>query len=346
MVRHFGRLFAALLVLAAPRAPAAALDSGDLLVPDWNNERVLRVNPVTHAVSVYSPRNAAQPDLLDGPSDIAIDDAGIAWVINYESGRLIRIDPATGMQREMQECPLFGVCSTLDLAQPVGVAVHSSPNNVELWVTSQSEHGLTRISIGRILPTVDATQLVTEPFGHSVGLLEDDDGVDQVWYAGAFANSVFSYSPASGGDPVSIYDEPSLNMKSLRAHRVGSGNEVLLLRAPADCGTPGTKGVYRLALGIAPVSENGLLNCPETLAIAPGAGPLTLYVLDFDDVGTQRVIRIRESEEDPVQELVAELPVGSAGYGLAVSPVTVVPEPNAAALAAIALVALILRRRA
>jgi len=69
-----------------------------LLVVDENNGRVLRVALADGEVTVFSPPEGVQTNLLTSPRGIGVGSDGSIVVANYFEGTLVEIDPATGAQ--------------------------------------------------------------------------------------------------------------------------------------------------------------------------------------------------------------------------------------------------------
>jgi hypothetical protein len=93
--------FCAGITLAGAPAFAGGLQlaiPNSLLVVDRNNQRVLRVALDDGAVTVFSPPEGAQANLLTSPRGIGVGRDGTIVVANYFENTLVEIDRATGAQ--------------------------------------------------------------------------------------------------------------------------------------------------------------------------------------------------------------------------------------------------------
>lgn len=95
------RVAFALSVACAAGAAAAGIHPATpnaLLVVDENNQRILRVSLDASEVTVFSPPEGAEANLLTSPRGIGVGADGSIVVANYFEATLVEIDPATGAQ--------------------------------------------------------------------------------------------------------------------------------------------------------------------------------------------------------------------------------------------------------
>jgi hypothetical protein len=344
--------FALVVALAPLFASAAALDKGDVLLTDYDHARILRVAAGTGNVTVFSPRNDAQTNYLDGPFRIAIDPFGAAWVTDVRADTVVRIDPLTGSQSILQLCSNPFTCAAYEHQSPRSIEIRLAGSSMELWILSDvTGRALERVTISLVQPQSSATTLVANPVGPGgLGFLEGESGLDQVWYGGIGANHpIQAYDAVSGGAPSMIYQEvdPAWWLRDLEARRNEGGNLVAVLRT--QCPNASVSGIYAIGLGPQALSVGGEFHCPEVFAVSPFPDPIVFWVVDQIPFEPRRLVRVREVEGEWIQDVVVPaLPLAfdEIVHGLAVSPVTV-PEPFAApaALATLAAIAVAGRRR-
>jgi hypothetical protein len=343
--------YSALLAAAllAPRsAHALQLEAGDLLVTDYAGDRVLLVDPVTHAALVFSPRAGSGPNLLDGPGGIAIDPDGEILVVSSLSAKLISIDPATGAQTEVRRRNLINFPPTegpLDIGDlPWGIdVVTAAPSLTDRRdVYIGSEGAIYRVTRSESLTT--ASPLITNSsLVNQIDLaIGDETGAAPVLFVTS-DEGLIRYDDPPGAFTVVV---PGAGMRS--ADYLSAGPHLDYVQRDS---CPGG-AAYRSYGGssFSPFDAT-LIPCPWGIGI--GKGPVSafdgvIYVTDWGGVATPpRVVRfLIPAYEAP--SVAADLPPGSQPIDVAVSPVTFAPEPEALALAAGALAALVVwtRRRA
>jgi DNA-binding beta-propeller fold protein YncE len=310
-------------------------------VTDYWDNRVVVKYPEHCFATTFSP-DWNDANYLDHPSGIVAAPNGGIYVVNT-SGRLIRIDRNTGAQSIVYE-PGAGSPPPTDVGdQPWGIdffadgPLHFYVSASDgLWLASEEPGG------GFVGSLVDGTLPATH-FG--VGVRGGSAVIDSVWVA-AGASGMWAWDasddtaaqvlPSASGEwflDVDFADGELGLPVFTRVEEAGFGG----------CAA-GTGGVFTAFEGVSALSQGGLFRCPFSLAFVPEQGEI--YVADVASIlvgGEGRVVKLRQSGDTWEQSLfidAAELGV-SFPAGIAY-----VPEPDAAALGAIALAALAAASRA
>jgi sugar lactone lactonase YvrE len=312
---------------SAPPIPNA------LLVVDQNNQRVLRAELASGVVSVFSPPAGAQTNLLTSARGIGVGPDGTIVVTNYVENTLVEIDPATGAQFPVADFfsgdpPAIGL-GPLDVAvNPRAPAPGFLPT---LGVASQGAlHQVVRSAFaatGSLLATYPS------PYDTSLGnfLVARDPGT---------ADPI-DYYVATGGTPAILrYDGASDTFVPYRDY--GSVDSIRGLAAPES-------GPYELVVsylgapcpsydnGVALIGASGTsgisggsYDCPGPVAFDSATG--TLYTADAS-ANPQAIVAL-DTDLLPGAPTApfATLPSGAIASDMAVA---AVPEPSAAALAAL-----------
>jgi YVTN family beta-propeller protein len=145
-----------------PTKPApcgVAVGAGSVWVEDFTGNAVTRINPTTNKVTATIKTGLA-------PYDVTYL-AGAAWVTNYSDDTVTRIDAATNATQSIR----VG-------SQPTGVA----PAGGDVWVTNQGDSTISRIDPATL--RVRTTKLGTTPswtaWGDGSLWVSDTDQIDQV----------------------------------------------------------------------------------------------------------------------------------------------------------------------
>lgn len=314
----------------APARPNA------LLVVDGVNLRVLRVPIAGGAVTVFSPPEGVQTNLLTSPRGIGTGPDGTIVVANFFEGTLVEIDPATGAQ-----FPVEGLLSGPPAigSLPRDVAVNPRPPAPgflpTLGVASQGElHQVVR-------NTFDATGSLLAPYPSPfdpyvaesvVPLLPgNDDPLDYVvattsipallWYDGAGDTFAPIWAPAE--------------LESIEGLAAPTSGPYPLVASFLVAACPSFSNGIRFFTQLA---EAGSLvypaSCPGPIAY-DGADNVLFFVAQ--DLAPPQVIRLTGFGVFPVASIAGTLPSGTSASDMAFARV---PEPHAAALGASMLVAL------
>ena len=337
-----------LLLLLAP-FEAAALRTGDVLVLDGQNNRVLRVDPSNGFVQIFSPRSGT--NLLNTqPRSIAVDPVnGEIVVLNGNAPALVTIDPASGDQFAMPEASQG---SLLLGAGPTGLAMSPrAPRFGSFRTLFVSEEGEVH-EIDRSLLGATATLLAPYP---------SQDEFD----TGNFA----AVRDPGGGNPLDVFVEtsqkillhdgnamsewwtvPQTTLQGLGYDPVDQYGDDLYFSLQYTSCPSDYNGVYYFHLGgsLTPpqsgfgdataVQSGGNLACPGPIALSSAAEPdvlfhpFPLFVVDTGQIPP----RIIEITQPGVNHVAATLPDGSSATALAVY----TPEPGTAELALAAAAAL------
>jgi hypothetical protein len=335
---------------------AGALKTGELLVLDGQNNRVLAVDPSNGAVDVFSP-NGGTNLLNTQPRSIAVDPAtGEIVVLNGNTPSFVLIDPVSGRQAGLQEYSQGSLTLGPD---PTGLAMSPRAPGFgsyrTLFVSEQGEvHEVERNLLGGT-----ATLLASYPS-------QDEFEV---------GNFVVARDPG-GGDPLDVFVEtsdkvlvydgstmseywtiPQTTLQGLD-YDAHSDDLYVSLRYDPTCPSsePENNGVYFFAL-------NGSLTPPQagfgdlhpivwaegnTSCMGPFAldeyvaiPPFPAYFVDESTI-PPKIIEIWEPPIGPNNYVVATLPEGSSATAIAIY----TPEPDSGALAAAAAAALAALERA
>ena len=336
-------LLAALVVacFALDASVATAVRHGDLLITDFDNNRVLEVDPSTGAVTTFSPV-AGGTNLLTLPLGIAADPDGGVYVA-IEAGaqdpNLVAID-ARGHQSFLGDGtvsnPWVHIDGAFGLAVSPAAAGHGARR--ELFVGGKG-------ALWSVQQTTEAHAMGLTPYpaphdGYSGEFLAARDaGAGSVDVAVGFSDAVLPYDGAlfAFGDP---WLSPSSGYVNGFAYSQDAGLYVLSQFTSVMRG-----GIYSLAdldpaTGLEPIKVGGDVAEPAILAIPlPGEGqpaPYPIFVITLS--GGFNLVRI---DADGSISPVAALPLSDCCGGMAVY----APEPDSAALAATAFAALVWVRR-
>jgi hypothetical protein len=347
-----GILAACLALLAAPRPGRAApytLAQGDVLIADYDGNRLLRVDHVTGAVEVFSPRDG-QANLFDGLTGVVIDPDGAIYATNYYTGQLIAVDAKTGAQSVVRSCILVNLhpsCSDVATGPgPRGIAIAPDQSVLRSTFYVSAEDGVHVI-------TRDATLLG----GWGSSLLVDDAGLDPLL--------AIAYDPTAaeihvldgmGGidavdpmNPVALVPETGPDAGT---HIIGLAARDGFLYYTVQQPTGDLFTCYETPYGVQVwvqaqmtrfnVETGYASHCPGPLALSPDGN--TLWFIDLLAIeGRFRVLEMSLPDPLRVASVVADVPQSlppSWPKGIAVSPVDFAPEPAADAEVAIALLTL------
>ncbi len=341
----------AVLIAAPPRAHAApyALAQGDVLIADFDGDRLLRVDHVSGAVEVFSPRQG-QANLFDQVSDVVIDPDGAIYATNYHTNQLIQVDPQTGAQSVVRSCVFVaGHFDCADVATglgPTGIAIVPDQSALAstFYVSAyDGVHQITRSAVllsgwgsallvgaGALLPL---QAIAYDPATALVHVLDGFGGIDDVDPAnpialvpelGPDAGEEFGGVAALGGDVYFTVRKPT-------------GDHFSCFETPFGVGDFHQIQDQRFQL------ETGYAShCSGPLALAPDGD--TLWFVDQIEIeGRFRVLRMTLSDPLRVASVVADVAASqppSWPRGIAVSPVDFAPEPASGLEEAAALFAL------
>ena len=316
-----------------------------LLVVDDNGKRVLRVALDGSAVTVFSPPQGAQTNLLTSPSGIGTGPDGTIVVANFVEGTLVEIDPATGAQ-----FPVAGLFS----GPP---AIGSVPRDVAVNPREPAFGFLPTLGVAAqgalhqvVRSTFDTTGSLLAPYPSPYDpqnarfVAERDPGTsDPIDYYVATDSvpAILRYDGATGtvapfrdyGTVGSIY--------GLDAPATGPYLLVVSYRGEPCNGYGIENGVHLIREGGATDSiSSGSYGCPGPVALDSSTG--LLYTVDATG-SPQRVVGMDTDPFPGTSFEVAPLPSGTSASDMALARV---PEPAAVALAAAALGALAATARA
>ena len=272
---------------------AAALEIGDLLVSDFNNGRVLHVDPVTGLVTVLSPR-AGAANLLVSPTGLVVRPSErVLYVLDAATNAVVAIDLVTGLQTLL--APLGPG------HEPWGLA---SGGTGKLYVGAPASSQLLDVSKSGAawLPSVVAND---PRLANAYGI--DVLAGGQVAVA-CGASGLLVYVPASGLQKFAPAPGPGLQVVGVRA----IAGTTLYTELQDDC-APAAAALR----GFEPPAQQmslataGLLRCP--LAI-DAIDANEIFVADTASLagGDARVVRAAPNGAGPyAQTLVAALPDGS-----------------------------------
>ncbi|MCA1570317.1 MAG: SMP-30/gluconolactonase/LRE family protein, partial [Chloroflexi bacterium] len=165
--------------LAAPD-DVAVDSSGDLFIPDRNNDRIRRVDASTQEITTVAGNGTAgyggdgglaTAASLQRPRSVALDASANMFVADTSNYRVRRVDRATGIITTVagNGTPTLGgdggTAVRAQLALPIGVARDASGN---LYIADASNHAIRRIDA--------ATGVITTVAGTGNGGFGGDDG--------------------------------------------------------------------------------------------------------------------------------------------------------------------------
>jgi hypothetical protein len=318
---------------------AGALRTGDLLVLDGQNNRVLRVDTRNGIVTTFSPRSGT--NLLNTqPRSIAVDPAdGEIVVLNGNTPALVTIDPSNGDQFAMPEASQG---SLLLGPEPSGLAMSPrAPGFGSFRTLFVSEAGAVHV-IDRNLLGATATLLSSYP---------SPDEFD----VGDFA----AVRDPGGGNPLDVFVETS---QKILVHDGSTMSEywtvpqttlqglgydpdrdrLMISLRYASCPSD-YNGVYYFQLAgsltppnpgfgdLTPVQTGDNLACAGPIALSSAAEPgviippFPVFMVDAGSIPP----RIIEITEPGVNHVAATLPEGSSATAVAVY----TPEPSSRELA-------------
>jgi len=337
-----------LILLAA--LDAGALKTGELLVLDGQNNRVLDVDPSNGAVDVFSPNGT--PNLLNTqPRSIAVDPAtGEIVVLNGNTPSFVLIDPVSGRQAALQESSQ----GSLTLGPgPTGLAMSPRAPGFgafrTLFVSEQGEvHEIERNLLGGTASLLAAYPSQDEFAVGSFVAVRDPGGGDPLDVFVETSQKILLYD---GNAMSEWWTVPQTSLQGLGWDPADQfyGDDLYLSLQYASCPSE-YSGVFYFHLGgsltppasdfsgLAAVQTGGNLACPGPIALSIAAEPDVLFhpfpvfVVDAGSI-PPRIIEITEFGFDHVA---ATLPDGSSASALAVY----TPEPDASALAAAAAAAI------
>lgn len=337
------RLLAVLSFLALPAsATAAPIQAGELLVA--HGHRILRVDRETGAFSTFSPPpGVLTANLLAAGTTTAlvVDPDGSLFAMN--AGRIVVIDPVTGLQRvlrERQRTCVGLICGFVESDLPLGVAPRGLAiepdvfsfygDRRRLFVGSDDQIVQVRRRQGEVeagLASLDVASDGESPLVAYVSAqrLDLSDGDLQRATMDVFTPAVST-----------LWDSPAALSTRGIDHRYG----VTVVAIQGSNCSPASAGVYYAMNPPQPLSEGGFLRCPEDVAIDPLLEG-RIWVSDRGTSGVPgRVIRLDFDGLNWVQAVLTALPEDGETGPIAVSPVTFVPEPAAGGLALATLAAL------
>ena len=310
-----------------------ALKTGDLLVTDFNNARVLRVEPGTGTVTPFSPRSGSGTNLLVHPTGIAFATAlpigsvdKVIYVADFETSQLIAIDPKTGSQSVVRDYYTGGPLSIG--GGPWGIAWTSYFGDLGgLWVVASNTAELRLLvvrsgDVANLYPPIYGLDLGTR--GVSLGalstgatlLLAANEGLEQ-------------FSPGTGYLPPDYVPPDARRINDVVGIDAGQFGSTLM----AEC-SPSSGAVrwFGFAEGIAVnLATGGFLRCPLSLGLSGIglSGMDTIFVGDAasDSGGAGQIVRVRALGSSGLydQSLVASLPDPTGGnptrpVGLVIAP--------------------------
>jgi hypothetical protein len=348
-------LLAGLAVGASARAapPPVPLLQGDLLVTDSANQQVLRVDRVTGAVSIFSPRSG-QTNLLQDPVGIAIDPDGYIYVADKGAAELILIDPQTGEQSVACTIVIFPqyACNPLAIGSaPVGVALAPDTDATTSTLYVSSDDGiytLTRLVNGSV-----TASLLISAGAHAPLLALADDDPDQKLYVIDGASTLVDVDL---GNPTGFTTDVTPSGFGDRIGGVAASGVNAILYAyqdqsvpdPIDCAGGGSD-LHELVNGT-DVAAGLTFRCPGALASRTGLvlnPPIYVADTDLPDGGSPTIDLV--TAPPPAVSVFTDLsttgPLAPFPAGIAIAPVDFVPEPGAGASAGAVLLALVLARR-
>jgi hypothetical protein len=337
--------------LAAP--PPVPLLQGDLLVTDPANQRVLRVDRVTGAVSIFSPRQG-QTNLLQNPAGIAIDPDGFIYVADKGAGELIVIDPQTGVQSVACTFVIFPTtkCITVDVGSaPVGVALAPDLDSTTSTVYVSSDDGIHTLT--RVAPPTgwDASSLLISAGTHApLGSIADDDA-DHTLYVVDGANTLLEVDltnpTAFTTDVTPAFGDRVAGLAALGVGAIVYSYQAQSMPDPLNCTGTGTD-LHSFAGGM-DVAAGLTFRCPGAVASLAGLvlnPPIYVGDTDLPDGGSPTIdlVTTPSLSLSVFTDLSTTGPLPPFPAGIAISPVDFVPEPGAGASGAAALLALLVAR--
>lgn len=315
---------------------AQPLRRGEILVTDWVYDRVVRLDPATGATSVFSPPPGGENLLVD-PHGIVHDvDRGVVFVTNFSAEGLVAIDPSTGVQSLAASTAGFHLeglaLSDFDHGGASGRALYAAgrlgPWNAILvfdgppGAMTQTEIGLSSTFSWRSIDIDDAPSGPRDLHGGA----QDCDvplGAPCEYGLGRFDFS-------SGTQSLAVADGSVIT--GIDVAKTPSGIGVPFFTACDDT----RNGLYVAFLGIAPVSEGGDIDCPDSLTASFEGARLRAFVgvgcMGAWECSTARVVEVRQFGSSYVQTntwpLVDDVTIGG---------MTRVPEADGALVALLTL---------
>jgi hypothetical protein len=320
-------------------------------VSDSVDDRLLLFRPATGETFPFSPRIGSGTNHLDRPQGIVVDPAGPVWVASEQTGKLVRIDPETGVQSvvhgrntsgdDLGELTFGQYVRGLEMRKTAGLI-----DATDLYVVGD---GTLWLVARGILNSISAS-LVSD---HSefdtnysyLALLEVEGGNELTDVLVAGYGGVTRYQVGIDSAYRSIF---SGDVRSAAAF----GSRVFIAEADPCGPSPFPQsGIWEAVPPtgnqLEPISIAGLIDCPVDLDVYSEA---EIYVLQHVDFDIRSLVRLDLSGDTWTQTYLGELGDSTAQdtFQMAVVPENYVPEPAATPLgvgSGLALGALARRKR-
>jgi hypothetical protein len=345
------------LVLAlgpTPAADCAPFQRGDVLVLDGAGTTLWRVDPHGAGATPFSPPEFVVASLFDQPADVAVDPAGHVLVVNAGDGRLVEVDPVSGLQSYAQTC-------TFDLQNGLvcnDVVFPSAPGGIDADAATGAFYVTTAGGVRRLVFSALLGWGVTtvgdaagaelgaayESFSNAVYFVDGSAHVMKADVGTGLFSAPFAPTPGAAAGDVAADTDTNVVFFAQR-FAAGSGN----------CLAPSAIMAFDAVLaGVGPVASPSRVGaeyaCPRLLAWTPFTAPasrFSLFSLEHAiGVGLplETLVRIDEPAGggDPIATPIADsTQIGADWRALAVY----VPEPGGVASELAACAALALRAR-
>ncbi|MCB0216898.1 MAG: DUF11 domain-containing protein, partial [Chloroflexi bacterium] len=228
--------------------------SGELLVADYANDRILRFNAATGA---YIGVLVAGGQSLNGPYDMAVS-GGQLYVSNFDDNRVLRLVGGNWVNFVWDDPLTLLIDESAGLASPRGLGFFGG----NLYVTSATNHVKRYNSAGTFIDNVVS---INSPWDltFDASNLFVANGANQVWRYTPTGGSAFNLISAGLSNPFQILIYPNSTTLAVAdagtnrvlAYGLSAANDLLGEIVPAnDAAVTPING----PIGIAPVSDGGL----------------------------------------------------------------------------------------
>ncbi len=168
--------------------------SGALLVIDFGNARVLDVDPVSGANTVFTTipdvPESADPQARPGLNVLTFDQQGNVYISDSFQGRVWRTGPAGGAAVSWLESPLLRTSGVPPFGAN-GLAFNRQQS--ALFVANTGNDTVVKVPVSGVPPVAGSSEVFANSINGADGLIIDDD--DNVWVAANQADEIVVLNP-------------------------------------------------------------------------------------------------------------------------------------------------------